>query len=128
VQKFVALHLAVRELGRAAVDGAKITVPPPSKKIASCAVPNLTAGAFAAPRREGMTMAEIEITIVPAGGSRQADVFTAYWGERTSFLGSARKLLEAMLETCSSCGTKDLKGSAPTEPASLGWQVPRARL
>jgi hypothetical protein len=45
-------------------------------------------------------MAEIEIIIAPAGGHRQADVFTAHWGDillatsRMPFFDSARKLLE----------------------------------
>jgi len=45
-------------------------------------------------------MSEIEIVIAAAGGQRQADVFTAHWGDillatsRTPFFDSARKLLE----------------------------------
>jgi hypothetical protein len=45
-------------------------------------------------------MIEMEIVIAPAGGQRQADVFTAHWGDillatsRTPFFDSARKLLE----------------------------------
>jgi len=45
-------------------------------------------------------MAEFEIVIAPAGAHRQADVFTAHWGDillatsRTPFFDSARKLLE----------------------------------
>ena len=45
-------------------------------------------------------MTEMEIVIAPAGGQRQADVFTAHWGNillatsRTPFFDSARKLLE----------------------------------
>ena len=45
-------------------------------------------------------MTEMEIVIAPAGGQRQADVFTAHWGDillatsRTPFFDSARKLLE----------------------------------
>ena len=45
-------------------------------------------------------MTEMEIVIAPAGGQRQADVFTAHWGDillatsRTPFFDGARKLLE----------------------------------
>jgi hypothetical protein len=45
-------------------------------------------------------MIEMQIVIAPAGGQRQADVFTAHWGDillatsRTPFFDSARKLLE----------------------------------
>jgi len=45
-------------------------------------------------------MVEFEIVIAPAGAHRQADVFTAHWGDillatsRTPFFDSARKLLE----------------------------------
>ena len=45
-------------------------------------------------------MTEMEIVIAPASGQRQADVFTAHWGDillatrRTPFFDSARKLLE----------------------------------
>jgi hypothetical protein len=48
----------------------------------------------------GHEMTEIEIVIAVAGGQRQADVFTAHWGDillatsRTPFFDGARKLLE----------------------------------
>jgi hypothetical protein len=52
------------------------------------------------PPWEGHEMIEMEIVIAWAGGQRQADVFTAHWGDillatsRTPFFDSARKLLE----------------------------------
>ena len=51
-------------------------------------------------RTKSLVMAELEIVIAPAGTHRQADVFTAHWGDillatsRTPFFDSARKLLE----------------------------------
>jgi hypothetical protein len=55
-------------------------------------------------------MTEMEIVIAPAGGRRQADVFTAYWGDillatsRTPFFDSARKLLTASGTTVTTAG------------------------
>jgi hypothetical protein len=51
-------------------------------------------------RTKSLVMAELEIVIAPTGTHRQADVFTAHWGDillvtsRTPFFDSARKLLE----------------------------------